>query len=84
MKLQRQFLGLDLKNVYERSNSYDALLKEPGGDEEASTTFLSDSENKRFSIRNNRFKKSSNNSFDLNAQNKIVSSDDDTSDHDSC
>ena len=48
-----------------------------------SHTIFSESESKKMSFRKNRFKKSINNSFDLNLANKIASSDEDTSDHDS-
>ena len=83
VKFQKQFLGLDITRVCERSSSCDALLVEPIGDEEVSTTIFSESESKKMSFRKNRFKKSINNSFDLNLANKIASSDEDTSDHDS-
>ena len=83
VKFQKQFLGLDVTRVCERFSSCDALLFEPIWDEEVSTTILSDSETKKMPFRKKRFKKSINNSFDLNLVNKIASSDEDTSDHDS-
>jgi hypothetical protein len=51
VKLQRQFLGLDLTNVCQKSYSTDNLLQETKWDEEASTTILSDSETKKVSVR---------------------------------
>ena len=83
VKLQRQFLGFDLTNVFKRSHSVDNLLRDPKYDEEASTTIFSDSEVK---VSGPHFKISDslNNSFDINNSGKVNSSDDETSGQDSC
>lgn len=79
VKLQRQFLGLDLSNVWQRSNSCDALLRKAKWDEEDSTTILSDSETKKVSALNFKNSDSANNSFEMNQTAKMVYSDDETS-----
>jgi len=81
-KLQRQFLGFDLTNVFPRSQSVDNLLKDHKYEEEASTTIFSDSEVKV----GHQFKApdSLNNSFEVNNSGKINYSDDETSGKDSC
>mmetsp|Transcript_33094 Transcript_33094/g.38004 ORF Transcript_33094/g.38004 Transcript_33094/m.38004 type:complete len:544 (-) Transcript_33094:23-1654(-) len=84
VKLHRQFLGLDLSNVCQRSSSLDALFRCDKCDEDTSTTILSDSETKKISVHNLKVAESSSNSFELNHTAKVASSDEETSDHDSC
>lgn len=84
VKLQRQFLGLDLTNVCHRSNSCDALLRGRKYEEETATTVLSDTESQRVSVHNFKLNESVNGSFEMNQTAKLASTNDEGSDHDSC